>query len=292
MAFPLLGEIASLAAACCWAVGLTLYRCDVRAIGAPQVNLFKGLIGTTLTVSALLVLGTGTIGARAQVMLMLSGIVGICIGDTLLFHALGRIGTHRTALLQSVGPVLTAMGGWLLGETLLPRRILGIACTMAGVALVVYFRRKDDSGARPPLSGVVYGVLAAACQAGGVLLAKQGMSEADPLAASALRLVASTAVLALVGLLRGSLGPDLRRLVRPGPLMRLVPAAFIGTFLALWLMQVGIAFTKSAVANALHSTTPLFTLPIAIFFLRERLGLGTVAGSLLAVGGVVVLLLS
>ena len=38
--FPL-GEIASLATALCWAVGLNLFRRDTREIGARQVNLFK-----------------------------------------------------------------------------------------------------------------------------------------------------------------------------------------------------------------------------------------------------------
>jgi drug/metabolite transporter (DMT)-like permease len=71
---------------------------------------------------------------------------------------------------------------------------------------------------------------------------------------------------------------------------RLVPAAFVGTFLGLWLMQLGIKNTESAVANALHSTTPLFTLPITVFLLRERLGWLAVTGSFVAVGGVVLLL--
>ena len=73
-------------------------------------------------------------------------------------------------------------------------------------------------------------------------------------------------------------------------LRRLVPAAFIGTFLGLWLMAVGIKHTESAVANALHSTTPLFTLPIALFVLREKVGKLAIAGSFVAVAGVFLLL--
>ena len=57
-------------------------------------------------------------------------------------------------------------------------------------------------------------------------------------------------------------------------------------------MQVGIANTTAAVANALHSTTPLFTLPITVLFLRERLGARVVMGSVVAVAGVVLLILA
>lgn len=65
-----------------------------------------------------------------------------------------------------------------------------------------------------------------------------------------------------------------------GVLGRLVPAAVIGTFAGLWLMRTGIKYTESAVASALHSTTPLFTLPIALLVLRERVGGLAIAGSL------------
>ena len=84
---PLIGEIASLAAAACWAVGLTLFRRDVRAIGARQVNFFKGLVGTTIMLLALAFTGFGEIGAYEQWMLILSGFVGLALGDSLLFTA-------------------------------------------------------------------------------------------------------------------------------------------------------------------------------------------------------------
>jgi len=72
---------------------------------------------------------------------------------------------------------------------------------------------------------------------------------------------------------------------------RLLLASLVGTFGGIWLMQIGIAYTDSAVASALHSTTPLFTLPIAYFISRERIGPRVAAASCLAVAGVVVLLL-
>jgi len=71
---------------------------------------------------------------------------------------------------------------------------------------------------------------------------------------------------------------------------RLVLATFFGTFCGIWLMQAGISWTGSAIASALHSMTPLFTLLIAVFILREKPTRGVLAGSLLAVVGVTLLL--
>lgn len=288
-----LGELASLGTALCWAIGLTLFRRDVREVGARAVNLFKGIVGS---LAFLLVLGLGAARSApldAQMWLALSGVVGLALGDTLLFKALGTLGAHRTALLASLGPVLTTVGGWIfLGELLTAARLCGIALAVGGVTAVVWFRRADRPEPEAHLSGITLGVAAAACQAAGVLMAKRGLQDADALVGTTLRLVSATAVLAVVAFLRRDLRTDLGRLLRPAPLRRLVPAALLGTFLGLWLMQVGIRLTEAAVASALHSTTPLFTLPIAVFFLRERAGALSWAGSVLAVAGVILLLLS
>ena len=286
------GEIASLLAACCWAVGLNLFRRDVTEIGSGAVNLFKGMVGSTLFLLTLALSGFPEIGARAQAYLVVSGVVGFALGDTFLFFTLSQMGPHRAALFGSLGPVFTALGAWtLLGETLGAGRLLGIALAAGGVAVVVYFRRGVGAG-HATGRGVVFGILAAVCHACGVLLTKRGLEDADALAASTLRLTAATVVLALAALGRGRLGPDLARLFRRASLSRLVPAALIGTFTGIWLMQVGIERTESAVANALHSTTPLFTLVIAVFVLRERIGALPVLGSLVAVAGVLLLFLS
>lgn len=286
------GELASLAAAACWAVGLTLFRRDVRAIGARQVNFFKGLVGTSMMLLCLAFTGFGEIGAYEQWMLVLSGFVGLALGDSLLFVALGQLGPHKASLLLSLGPVLTAVGGWAIGEILSPMEIAGIACAVAGIGLVAYFRPVGGPEPEANARGVLFGVAAAVCQAAGVLLAKQGLHGVDAFPATALRLAAATAALAVVAFAGRRLGPDLKQLLRPAPMRRLIPAAFIGTFLGLWLMQIGIKYTESAVANALHSTTPLFTIPITVFVLKEKLGPAVIAGSVLGVGGVVLLLLS
>ena len=189
--------------------------------------------------------------------------------------------------------MLTAIGAWfLLDEVLTGQHIAGIALAAAGVTMVVYFRpKKSDPESGGSTSGIVMGVLSAVAMSLGVLLNKRGLVEADPLTATALRLSAAVVGLALFACVRRELMPDFRKLLSPRVLRRLVPAAFIGTFLGLWLMAVGIKHTESAVANALHSTTPLFTLPIALFVLREKVGKLAIAGSFVAVAGVFLLLI-
>jgi len=285
------GEIASLAAAASWAIGLSLFRGEVREIGALPVNLFKGVLGMAMFLACAALIGAPMGGARAQMMLMLSGLLGLALGDTLLFVALGELGAHRAALFGSLGPVMTAIGGWvLLDERLSPWESAGILLASSGVAMVVYFRSAPGEPGHASTRGVVCGVASAICQAGGVLLSKQAMTEVHFLGAAALRLFAANLALIAVLLYRRQLSAVVRRMFEGRRALRMARATFFATFLGLGLMQLGIAETDSAVANALHSTTPLFTLPIGLFVLRERFGPLAILGSLVAVGGVFLLL--
>ena len=287
------GEIASLGAAASWAIGLSLFRGEVRAIGAMPVNLFKGVLGMAMFALCAVALDVPLGGRQAQLMLLASGLLGLALGDTLLFVALGELGAHRAALFGSLGPVMTAIGGWaLLDERLTPWESAGIVLASAGVAMVVYFRGSHAEDGRPSKRGVACGIASALCQAGGVLLSKEAMTEVHFLGAAGMRLFAAN--LALIGVLayRRRLGSAVRLMFEGRRPLRMARATFFATFLGLGLMQLGIAETESAVANALHSTTPLFTLPIGIFVLRERIGALAIFGSLVAVGGVFLLLLA
>ena len=241
-----------------------------------------------------LFLGVPYVDARAINLFMLSGIIGLALGDSFLFLSLGHLGAHRTALLASLGPVFTALGAYFFrGEALPVLRIAGIAFAIGGVAMVVWFRPHGRETRHADRAGIVYGLLASVCQAGGVLVSKEAFVDADvPLLSAVLRLGAATAILAVFALFRRELNGQVLRLFSPRPFRRLLLATFFATFCGVWLMQAGISWTDSAVASALHSTTPLFTLPIALFILKERATVGAIAGSCLAVAGVLTLILS
>ena len=65
--------------------------------------------------------------------LVLSGLIGIFIGDSLLFTAVGRLGPRRAGVLFALNAPIAAVLGWLvLGETLSAGGLAGIALTVAG----------------------------------------------------------------------------------------------------------------------------------------------------------------
>ena len=306
---PFAGELSCLAAAMLWAVAVSMFRRPVLEYGARTVNLTKCTIGAIL--QGLTVLALGQMSAlwdassSALLYIAASGVVGLTIGDTALFSAVARLGVHRTLLLQTLSPVFAALTA-LAWQNEMPStwEIAGAAVILSGVGLVVTQGRAQPVPAGAPASkstwegpatgtpmvaGVLLGVLAAMGQGTGMVLAKVGMAEVAVLPASFLRLGAAAVGLVLLAVaLRRT--DRLRKLIG-SPLMisRLVPATMLGTYLALFLMMLGIALAPVAVAATLLSVSPVFGLLIDVLVNKQPVTARGVAGTLLAVIGVAIL---
>ncbi len=71
----------------------------------------------------------------------------------------------------------------------------------------------------------------------------------------------------------------------------MIGGAVTGPFLGVTLSLVALAKAPVGIASTLMALVPVFLLPVSRFFFKEPVGLRAVAGTLLAVGGVAVLLL-
>ena len=292
----LLGEGSCLLAASVWAVTVATFRRPIEAFGARAINLAKCVIASALFLVTILALGQGRALTAAPchdvTLVAVSGLVGLTAGDSALFAAVSRLGPYRALLLQTLAPVFAALFA-LAWRREIPSatHLLGMALTLLGVALVVAPRAGTEERTAPSrrAAGIAFGILAAVGQGGGIVLAKEGMDNLPPLQASFVRIGTAAVGLVLLGLLDGSLrrARDLSR--TPPSLGRVVPAAFLGSYVGIFLMMFGVGHAPAAVAAVLLSTTPVFSLFLDVARGRERFTLRAVAGTLLAVAGVGVL---
>ena len=291
-----IGVAAALTAALCWTLSSALWRRLPTSLGPAELNLLKNLIALVLQLPWLLVappLPPGPTG-----LLLLSGVLGIALGDSFYFAALRRLGTRRTLTLDAGGPAVTAAAGsLLLAEGLGSRAWLGIALITAAVLLVA--RQGAGSGvgagvaaaAVPPASqrlGLCLGLAALACGGAGALLARAALRSAaiDPWHAASLRLAAATLVLLP---LTGRLWAHLRR-PRPRPNSRRWPlvllATLLGTSAGIGLQQLALAKLPGGLAVTLLATAPVMAVPLAPLE-GDRPGLQGGGAALLALLGVV-----
>lgn len=295
------GEVAALGAAFLWAVSSVIYSRLGQQISPLVLNLLKGAIAIALLLLTLFLRGEllPVIAPIPLCLLLLSGVLGIGIGDTAFFVALNCLGARRALLMETLAPPITAVGALIfLQEQLSAGAWCGILLTIIGVAWVVTERVSSSSVSPVNLAqGISFGLLAAfALATGGVLSrAVLATTTVSPLWAALLRLIAAVLVLLPWVLLRGESPQVIKQRNYSHKIFKLLPAlkaifiaAFAGTYLGIWLQQTAIKFTPAGIALTLTNTSPLFVLPIAIY-MGEKVSLRALVGAVVALSGIAVL---
>lgn len=299
-----LGEVAALTAALCWAVSTVMYRPIGYRLSPAMMNLYKGLFASGLLIVMIAVVlfisGTpiGAMSGNTLMLLVVSGVIGIGLGDTCFFASLRQLGARRAMLMATLGPPLAALIGlYYPGESITLEAWLGIVLTMAGVAWVITERTElkgPDEAEHHTGRGIVWGVLFALTAAVAAVISRDAMDGTDARAdVAALIRIASGVVfvcLLLPVLRRYELKTAVRRPKMSGRGWLLFSVAvFFGTFLGIWLFQIALDYTKAGIAQTLVTTSTLFVLPI-VAVMGERVTLRAVAGAVVAVLGIVLLI--
>lgn len=284
------GEIAALGAAFLWALATVIFGRLGKYLSPLVLNVTKGAIAVLLLSLTLGLLRQAPVGLNGTTfsLLLASGILGIGVGDTAYFAALNRLGPRRALLMETLAPPMAALIALIcLGEALSLTAWMGIGLTLLGVVWVISERVPQPPGVVPSANwrGIGLGILAALGQAVGAVLSRAALADTSvaPLWSTLLRLLAGLALMVSILRWQGPVAHQLRPLRSANVLGGLVLAAFLGTYLALYLQQTALKYAETGIAQALTSTSPLFILPIA--------ALTGDPISLRAVGGVVVALL-
>lgn len=296
-----LGAMAAIATAVVWAFSSIAFTLATARAGAMAVNRVRLLMAVAFLVLAHWLFGLGLpVAAEGRRWLFLgaSGLVGLVFGDSCLFQAFVWIGPRLAMLLLSAAPALAALAAWaLLGETLAVSQIAGILLTLTGVAWVVMARTdrtEGETGTRRYSLGILCGLGAAAGQAGGLILAKEGMTGGFPaLSATLMRMVAAAATLWLYTLVGGEVRVTIARFRRDPRALRFAMAgAFLGPFVGVTLSLLAIQHAAVGIASTLMALPPVFLLPLCYLFFRQPVGWPALFGTLVAVGGVAVMFLA
>ncbi|WP_413164114.1 DMT family transporter [Capilliphycus salinus ALCB114379] len=289
------GEFAALLAAFFWSLSSVVYSQAGEKIPAIGLNLIKGILAIAMLVLTLVLRGSLFPDIELTIigLLLLSGIIGIAIGDSAYFTTLKCLGPRRALLMETLAPPLTAILAFIFLQERLPLSAwCGIILTVLGVAWVVTERVGDGVvGSTHLRRGLLFGLLAEICQAVGIILSHLALTQTEisPLWSTLLRLSGGTVILILwLFVQRQNVKLLLTPLQSRRTFLVIGLATFLGTYLGIWLQQTALKFTAAGIAQALSSTSPLFVLPIAAS-LGDRVSLRAILGAIVAIAGVVLL---
>jgi drug/metabolite transporter (DMT)-like permease len=286
---PAVGALCALGAALAWSITSLLARTLMPHYSSVAINAIRsGVAGTLLLACVVVVDGPAALVAMSGttfVVLVVSIVAAIGIGDTVFLESTRAIGLGRAMTIATTYPIGAAvMAAALYGERITTPIATGTLLTLGGVALIVGARTE----ARPERLwfGVGAAVVASVAWAVSTVMMKTPLHEIEPLTAQAIRLPLASALLFVTPWARGT-GAALRTSGR-GPLLRMGALSVI-TAASSVLFVASLKYAGVAIGSVLSSTAPLFALPLGVIFLGERVSAWTVLGALVAVGGIVVL---
>lgn len=238
-------------------------------LGSLHFNRVRMIVATLIMGTLLIVSGRPvTIPQEFWLPIALSAVTGVVLGDFFLFVTMRRLGPRRTNVLFATNAVFAAIIGWaLLGEVVSARTAMAVLFGFCGVVLAVVFGKRRDllhqwEAVMPPLwIGVVAGLLAAICQAFGVVFARPVMAAGvDPVAVTLARAVVSAAVFwATLPFDRSRAGMPL---LPRGKLLALTGLnGLFGLGVGAAMLMAALETGNVATVTILSSTTPVMILP-------------------------------
>ena len=306
-----LGELAALGTAFFWAFTAIFFSKASKRAGAFNVNKVRLLMAVIIYAIVLLILKGSLfhqdLNSLQLFWLGLSGFIGLVLGDLCIFKALVIIGPRLTTLIFSTTPIMTTIIAWVfLGEKLGLLDVIGISVTVAGVSWIVsesrpgiqkqteFSKKHPDSGSYR--KGVFLALGASLGQALGLVLAKQGMTNAgsdiDPMLASFVRMLIACAIIWFISACRGKLNEVAAIFTNKETFNLTLGGSVCGPFLGVWLSLLALNYISTGVAATLNATVPIMIIPILFILYQEKTSVRALAGAVIAVAGVALLFIS
>ncbi len=281
------------------------YR-TAKQIGGLEANFWRITLATVFLTVWAWTFGAGFAGAPEW--FMWSGLFGIGLGDSAYFQALPRLGSRRTVLItQCLTAPFAALIEWLwLGTKMNVPELLCVAVILTGVAIALAPGDHLKISTRDWQIGLTASLFAALGGALGAVIIRKGYAAIQ---AAGMDIDAGTTGYQRV--LGGILIPTIALFIfkwRSAPThggwregktwrvsrekwLRLWPwvlaNALAGQTLGVTCMQWALKTTPAGIVTAIIATTPIVLLPMTRIVEGEKIGFRSLAGALIAVGGVI-----
>jgi drug/metabolite transporter (DMT)-like permease len=272
-----------------------------------EINFWRFLLSAFLLGAYAHTFGPG-LGGGALGIFFISGILGFGVGDYGLFRAFPILGSRLTMVMtQCLAAPIAAAIEWLwLGNGLSLAQVLAGTLILLGVGLALAPSETSQVDKKHWKAGIMWGLMSAFGQGFGAVLSRKAGSlvtegvTVDGLTAAYQRVLGGLAVMAVLLLLRkikvrngGSIATEIA--LTPASVKWLIamivlnalcgPTLGVGAYQ--WALNVN--NLPAGIVLSIVALSPLVIIPFAMKFEGERPSLRSVLGSLIAVGGVIIM---
>ena len=283
----------ALLAAFAWSISSLISADITREIGSIQFNRIRLFLVSLMLIAYTTYIGTcDTLNLNFLTLILISGFIGIFLGDTLLFMALQRIGPRRNNILFSLAaPFTVLLNIFFLNEIMIFFNLIGCICIFFGVVIaIVYGSTKNNQHRWEIIEGSLFlgifmGVLAAFCQAVGLIIMKPILDTGvDPIASAAIRTTISFILLSPTFFLKS---PQFISKTKINLLIifKIFISGFLGMALGMSLLLIALQKADAGIVATLSSTSPIMILFLIWIITYKIPNLGAWLGTIIAILG-------
>ena len=256
-----LSLILALCATLCFATASLVYAEYSKKVSILWMNCFKALVSflaLAITIPIFTHWHLPTLPALSG--FMLSGLIGLNIGDLFLLSAFTRIGAARTLILFGFQPLLVGTAAYFLfGQAIPPERTLAVLFLIA--CLFIFSLEKYRAERRWEIRGLAHALFGVALDTCGILITRACFAESPnvtPLEGHFYRCLGALLGFAAMAQLRPiGLWPNLIKWPNNTRAL-LFAAALGGTYLSLFFYLTAIKIGQLAAVSSIAITGPMF----------------------------------
>lgn len=287
------GELLALSAALFWAIAVILFRLTGRTVRPLSLNLFKVVFCIGLFVIASWALREPLLPdlpLRTYGIMLLSGVIGIGISDTLFFASLNRLGAGLSAIVNcSYSPMVIILAALFLAERMSAIQLLGVGMIIAAVLIVSRDKEADPIKHKDLMAGIALGIAAMLSMAVSIVIMKPALAEAPVLWSTLMRTIGGLVLIVALVSIHGQRREHWAEVTNTKNWKLLASSSFFGGFLAYTAWMGGMKYALASTAAALNQMSTIFIFILGVLLLKESITKGKVLALILALGGVILI---
>ena len=138
----MIGIISAFGAAASWTYACFIWRSQTQKYKTIDINLIKNIIAFLVFTPAFINISSTT-ELKNIFILLVSGVIGIGLGDTFYLKSLQTIGTRKTLSVETLSPLLAAFSGEIfINEDLTIKSWVGVI--IVSISLFIILKKGND----------------------------------------------------------------------------------------------------------------------------------------------------
>jgi len=270
-----IGEISALMTAVFWALAVILFRISGLKVSPISLNLLKNSIALVLLFITVFCFGIPIFpNARLTeiLFLLLSGLVGLGIADTLWLASINILGAGSVAIVECLySPFVILSAFLLLGETMTWLQSLGGILIISSLLFLFSERRAIGLPMPTLVKGLSLGTLSMALMSISIVGVKPILESYSVVWSSMVRMVGGVIGLVLFSLFYKN-GREFRNVFRLHlPWKTILAASILGPYLSCLFWIAGFKYMQANLASLLNQLSTVFIVILATVFLKETM---------------------